>query len=117
VQVLFESLDSQATRLRSWVVRRVRFVMRRLSWLAPRARVQLAEVNRPHQGIYKRCQIELQTDSAGPVVITALARDWRSALDSALSRAASSLPRLRRGLEQFGQAGDDRHEKLPAQQS
>jgi len=94
VQVLFESLDSQATRLRSWVVRRVRFAMRRLDWLAPRARVELAEVNRPHQGIYKRCRIELRTDTSGPVVITALARDWRSALDNALSRAASAAPRL-----------------------
>jgi hypothetical protein len=113
VQVLFESPDSQATRLRSWVVRRVRFVMRRLSWLAPRARVQLAEVNRPHQGIYKRCQIELQTDGAGPVVITALARDWRSALDNALSRAAQSVPRLSRGLERFGRAPERQPPRPP----
>lgn len=83
-----ESLDFQ---LRGRAVRRTRFVMRRLTWLVPRARVQLAEINGPHQEVYKRCQVELRTDAAGPVVITSLARDWRSALDNALSRAARSV--------------------------
>ena len=96
MQVLFESLDSQSTRLRSWVVRRVRFVMRRWNWLTPLARVQLAEISRPHQGIYKRCQIELQSYGAEAVVVTAVARDWPSALDSALSGAARRVLRLQR---------------------
>ena len=91
MRVLVESLISHSFQLRRRAVRRTRFVMRRLGWLVPRARVQLAEVNGPRQEVYKRCQVELRTDAAAPVVITSLARDWRSALDNALSRAARTV--------------------------
>jgi ribosome-associated translation inhibitor RaiA len=77
-------------------VQRARFVMRRLAWLVPRAKVQLSDVNGPRGGVDKRCQVELRTDGSGTVVITSLARDWRSALDSALARAARVLVRLLR---------------------
>jgi hypothetical protein len=91
MRVQVESGESLGSQVRGRAVRRTRFVMRRLNWLVPRARVQLAEVNGPHQEVYKRCQVELRTDAAEPVVITSLARDWRSALDNALSRAARSV--------------------------
>ena len=91
MRVLVESVESLGSQLRRRAMRRTRFVMRRLSWLVPRARVQLAEVNGPRQEVYKRCQVELRTDAATPVVITSLARDWRSAVDNALSRAARSV--------------------------
>jgi len=94
MQVLFESRDPQAAQLRELAVRRVRFVMRRLTWLVPRAEVHLSDVNGPRGGVDKRCQVELRTDGAGPVVITAVARDWRSALDNALARAARMVMRL-----------------------
>lgn len=98
MQVVFESRDPQAARLRDLAVQRARFVMRRLAWLVPRAKVQLSDVNGPRGGVDKRCQVELRTDGSGTVVITSLARDWRSALDSALARAARVLVRLlRRG--------------------
>lgn len=101
MQVLFESRDPQGSQLRELAVRRVRFVMRRLTWLVPRAKVQLSDVNGPRGGVDKRCQIELKTESAGTVVITSVARDWRSALDSALARAARVIVRAwRRGREQ-----------------
>jgi hypothetical protein len=42
--------------------------------------------------------VELKTDGAGSVVVAAVASDWRTALDSALARAARFLMRLwRRG--------------------
>ena len=88
MQVIFESRDPEGAQMRDLAVRRARFVMRRLGWLVPRARVQLSDVNGPRGGIDKRCQLELKTDGRGCVVITAVARDWRSALDSALGRAA-----------------------------
>jgi ribosome-associated translation inhibitor RaiA len=98
MQVLFESRDAQGSKMRELAVRRVRFVMRRLAWLVPRAKVQMEDVNGPRGGVDKRCQIELKTDSAGTVVITSMARDWRTALETALSRAARSLVRIwRRG--------------------
>ena len=78
--------------------------MRRLAWLVPRAKVQLSDVNGPRGGVDKRCQVELSTDGSGTVVITSLARDWRSALDSALSRAARVLVRLLRRGQSHGRA-------------
>lgn len=94
MQVLFESRDPEGRLLRPLAVHRVRFAMRRLRWLMPRARVQLTDINGPRGGVDKRCRIELNTDATGPVVVTSLARDWRSALDSALARAARTLVRL-----------------------
>lgn len=96
MQVLFKSRHPQATALRDLAERRVRFVLRRLGWLVPRAEVQLSDVNGPRGGIDKRCQVELRTVGAGSVVVASVASDWRCALDDALARAARFLMRLRR---------------------
>ena len=96
MQVLFDSRDADAARLRSFVVRRASFVMRRLSWLVPRARIEFSDLNGPRGGVDKRCRVELRGQRIGPVVITSVARDWRSALDSALSRATRVALRLLR---------------------
>ncbi len=98
MQVLFKSRHPQATELRDLTERRVRFVLRRLSWLVPRAEVLLSDMNGPRGGVDKRCQVELKTDRAGSVVVVSVAKDWRTALDNALARAARFLMRLwRRG--------------------
>jgi ribosome-associated translation inhibitor RaiA len=94
MQVLFKSRDAQAAPWRELAERRVRFALRRLGWLVPRAEVQLSDVNGPRGGVDKRCQLALRTDGAGVVVVTAVARDWRTALDEALSRAGRFLMRL-----------------------
>ena len=100
MQVLFKSRHPQATELRELTERRVRFVLRRLGWLVPRADVQMSDVNGPRGGIDKRCQVELRTVGAGSVVVASVASDWRTALDNALARAARFLMRLwRRGNE------------------
>ena len=57
------------------------------------ARVLLSDINGPRGGVDKRCQVELKSDVLGTVVITAVARDWRSAFESALARAAQVLVR------------------------
>ena len=93
MQVLFKSRHPEATELRDLAEHRVRFVLRRLGWLVPRAEVQLSDVNGPRGGIDKRCQVELRTDGAGSVVVVAVASDWRTALDNALARAARFLMR------------------------
>jgi hypothetical protein len=94
MQVLFHSRDSQVLPLKDVAEARVRFAMRRLTWLVPRATVQIADVNGPRGGVDKRCRIQLSTDAHGTVVVTSMARDWRAALDSALARAARTLLRL-----------------------
>ncbi|MDZ4282508.1 MAG: HPF/RaiA family ribosome-associated protein [Hydrogenophaga sp.] len=98
MQVLFKSRHPEATDLRDLTEQRVRFVLRRLVWLVPRAEVQMSDVNGPRGGIDKRCQVELRTDGAGSVVVSSVAGDWRTALENALARAARFLMRLwRRG--------------------
>jgi ribosome-associated translation inhibitor RaiA len=98
MQVLFESRDPQGAQWRELAVRRLRFVLRRLTWLVPRARVQLSDVNGPRGGVDKQCRVELKTANAGTVVVTAMARDWHAALDTALARSARTLVRTwRRG--------------------
>jgi ribosome-associated translation inhibitor RaiA len=100
MQVLFKSRHPQATGLRDLTERRVRFVLRRLGWMVPRAEVQMSDVNGPRGGIDKHCQVELKTDVAGTVVVSSVASDWRTALDNALARAARFLMRLwRRGSD------------------
>ncbi len=100
MQVIFESRDPDGAQLRELAVRRVRFVMRRLAWLIPRAKVRLSDVNGPRGGVDKCCHLELKTDHAGTVAITSMARDWRSALEGALARAAQVLLRnWRRGRD------------------
>ena len=100
MQVLFKSRHPQATELRDLTERRVRFVLRRLGWLVPRAEVQMSDVNGPRGGIDKRCQVELRTDGAGSVVVASVANDWRTALDNALARAARFVLRMwRRGSD------------------
>ncbi len=96
MQVLFESRDPEGVRLRRLATTRVRFVMRRLAWMVPRARVELTDINGPRGGVDKRCRVELRTEGAGTLVVTSLARDWRVALNTALSRAARVLVRALR---------------------
>lgn len=91
MQVLVETRDPQAQALRELAEERVRFSMRRLSWLVPRAKVHLRDVNGPRGGVDKQCQIELHTTTGKPVVVSSTARDWRSALERALARASRAL--------------------------
>ena len=97
MQVLFKSRHPQATDLRVLAERRVRFVLRRLGSIVPRAEVKMSDVNGPRGGVDKRCQVELRTDGAGTVVVSSVAHSWNVALDDALARAARFLMReLRR---------------------
>ncbi len=93
MEVLFETRHPEAAAMHDLAVRRLRFVMRRLTWLVPRAKVSMSDVNGPRGGADKRVLIELKAHTNSPIVVTAIARDWRSALDSALSRAARVLMR------------------------
>ena len=96
MQVFFKSRHPQAADLLDLSQRRTRFVLRRLAWLVPQATVTMSDVNGPRGGIDKQCQVELKTDVAGTVVVSSVARDWRSALDKALARAARFVLRLLR---------------------
>ncbi|MES2718876.1 MAG: HPF/RaiA family ribosome-associated protein [Pseudomonadota bacterium] len=108
MQVIFECRDPQAAGLRQLAVTRLQFVLRRMRWLVPRATLRLSDLNGPRGGVDKRCQVELDTDGSGKVVINAVARDWRSAIDSALARAGRVLLRLWQRSRRHGR-GTVRH--------
>jgi hypothetical protein len=93
MQIIFESRDADGTQMRDVSIERVRFVLRRLTYFVPHAKVQFSDVNGPRGGVDKRCLVELKTDNAGTVVIASLAQDWRTALDRSLTRANRVLTR------------------------
>ena len=93
MQVIFESREADGSQMRDLSVERVRFALRRLTAWVPRAKVQFSDINGPRGGVDKRCQVELKTDTAGTVVISSLAHDWRTALDRSLTRATRVLTR------------------------
>lgn len=93
MQIIFESRDADGSQMLDLSVSRVRFALRRLGALVPQAKVQFSDVNGPRGGVDKRCQVELNTRAAGTVIITSLARDWRTALDRSLGRATRVLTR------------------------
>jgi hypothetical protein len=94
MQVQFESRTPEAAQLRDLTIHRLQFAMRRLTWLVPRARVLLSDVNGPSGGVDKRCQLEIKTQNSGTLVITSVARDWRSALDTSLGKASQAVIRI-----------------------
>jgi hypothetical protein len=109
MQIIFESRDADGAQMRDLSIERVRFVLRRLTYLVPHAKVQFSDVNGPRGGVDKRCLVELKTDNAGTVVIASLARDWRTALDRSLTRATRVLTR---SLQRVQKPVRDRSAKL-----
>ncbi|MBA4328057.1 MAG: hypothetical protein C0428_07505 [Polaromonas sp.] len=93
MQVIIESRHHHENQLRELSIERTRFAFRRLSSWIPRVNVQFSDVNGPRGGLDKRCQVELGNRAAGKVVIVSLARDWRTALDLSLRRAAQMFKR------------------------
>lgn len=93
MQVFFESRDPQGAEMRDVAVQRLQFVLRRLTWLVPHADMRLTDVNGPRGGIDKRCHVELKTNLVGTVIVTSTAGDWRTAIESALTRATKVLLR------------------------
>ena len=121
MQIIFESRDPEGALMRDTAERRLRFILRRLTWLVPRATLHLSDINGPRGGIDKCCQVELKTEHVGTVVIVAKARDWRAAIDEALSRAARAVLRaMQRSRDAArprlgARAGAGSHGKLAAQ--
>ena len=93
MQITFNSPDSEGRQFHALAEQRARFVLRRLSWLVPQASIRLSDVNGPRGGVDKRCQIEFTTQGSGRIVSTAMAADWRVALEAALARAARRIVR------------------------
>ena len=105
MQIQFESSGPVAAGMRDIAQRRVKFTMRRVSWLIPRAIVRLTDKDHIQSGPDKCCRIELVSQLSGLVVVTSHAKTWRSAIDQALLRAAKII---RRDLERVRSPLHDR---------
>ena len=98
MHILFKSRAPLAAELNDVARMRALFVLRRFAARIPQATIQLSDVNGPRGGVDKRCQVELKTDRAGAVVVTAVADQWRTALNNVLLRASRLLAkRFERG--------------------
>lgn len=94
MQILFRTQERQARDLQDWALVRTKFVLRRLSWRVSHASLNFSDLDGPRHGVDKRCQVSISTADGPPVVVTATARDWRSALNQALARAMGALRRV-----------------------
>lgn len=97
MKVMFESRDPQGAALHELAVRRVRFVLRRLTWFIPRIKVKLFSAMSHAAGavgLDRFCHLELKTGRGGIVVIMSRDADWRAALEAALARARRAMLRI-----------------------
>lgn len=115
MQVIVKSREAQSAGMSAQVEQRLRFVLRRLKSRVPLVQVALSDVNGPRGGIDKRCQVALRTEGAGPVVVSSVAADWRSALDDALARATRFLLRQARRGQDFRRLRQRQRARLQAE--
>ena len=86
MRILIHDVEAASQRrdLRHLAVKQTGLVTRRLRWLLPRITLVLSQVNAPSGDVDKRCVVEMKSRRRGTVVITALARDWLTAMTAAL---------------------------------
>ena len=91
MEIDFHARHREADALRTFAERRLRFVVRRLAWYVARASVTLSgnDGTRPA----RRCRVELVTHDGRAIVVTAVAQDFTSALDSATKTSGHALVR------------------------
>ena len=95
IQVHSDNHIEGSARLVEWVSASVSSKLDRFDEELTRVIVHLHDDNAGKAGADdKRCQIELRTDGAGPVVVSSVAKDWRTALDGALARAVRLVLRV-----------------------
>ena len=108
MKVLFKSRDPKADELRDWATERASFAFRRHPDAAPRAIIQLSDINGPRGGVDKECVVEVSAAGSAPVVVRTVAPNWHCALNRALVRASSALKKLL-GCDKDARVGRRRH--------
>lgn len=91
MKIVFIARHPEFRLLREWAEGRARRALSRFSSFMPSVRIELCDINGPRGGVDKRCQIEVNARRTGTLVAHAIGATWRTALDRALSRIASSL--------------------------
>lgn len=93
MEVHVESGRAAGVRFRNAIEARLRFALRRLSWLVPQATVRLSDLEREAGSPNKCCEVRLKVVGTRDVVVSAIARDWLQSIDDALKGAARRLER------------------------
>ena len=92
MRILIQNVEATKRRdLRRLAVKETGAVTRRLRWLLPRIKLVLSRIDGSTGDIDKRCVVEMRSRRTGTVVVTALARDWLTAMTSALRLASRRL--------------------------
>lgn len=97
MKVFFNGPVQKIEPLRADAESRVRLVLRRADAAVINVVVRMADVNGPRGGADKRCWLAIKFGT-GHVIVSSMARDWRTALDDALARAVQTL---RRAMSRF----------------
>ena len=95
MQVIFEAREAEAAALRELAERRLHFVLRRLRWLVPQARIRMADINGPRGGVDKRCQVDVAMPGMTRLVVADTRTDLYAAIDRASARLKQTLARRR----------------------
>jgi hypothetical protein len=84
-----QALDAKP--LKETCLERLHFALRRLSKVVSLVRVRFSDANGPRGGLDKHCQVQLDLQSNGSVLVNAKADNWRSALEEAIRRVMHLL--------------------------
>jgi hypothetical protein len=93
MRILFHNVEAATKRrdLRQLAMKETGAVTRRLRWLLPRITLVLSQMDASTGDVNKRCVVEMKSRRTGTVSVTALARDWLTAMTSALRLASRRL--------------------------
>ena len=93
MRILIQNVEASTMRrdLRQLAIDETRSLTRKLRWLAPRITVVLSRLDGAAGDVDKRCVVEMKSRRSGSVIVTSLARDWLTAMTSALRLARRRL--------------------------
>ncbi len=96
MRILIQNVAAATRRrdLRQLAMKETGSVTRRLRWLLPRITLKLSQLDAAAGDVDKRCVVEMRSRRTGTVVVTALARDWLTAMTAALRQASRRLSEL-----------------------
>src|SRR5262245_11677135 len=79
--------------VRAYVERRLRFALGRVEGWVSRVLVKLKDLNGPHGGVDKCCQLVVSFPRSNPLIVEHRDADWLRAVDLAADRLAHAVRR------------------------
>jgi len=91
MQIIFETSHPGARMHHKTALERLKFALQRMDWRVHQVKVRLDDANGPRGGFDKECTVRLSGPAYAPLVVRAVASNWRQALVLAIERAAGLL--------------------------